>query len=102
MNRWVGCPSPLTLSPFACRAVASSRRRVPHGAREKYRGITFFTKRMSPSPHAEPATKKTYFLNPLCVFVPLWFKLPRRLLWFNGGGLLAGEYSVQPSGCCIL
>src|SRR5688572_13729312 len=30
-----GSPSPLTLSPLACRAVASARRRVPHGAREK-------------------------------------------------------------------
>src|SRR5687767_6518060 len=53
--------SPLTLSPFACRAVASlprrsvlakagARRRVPHGAREK---STFcFTKSMAPSPRA--------------------------------------------------
>src|SRR5687768_4677622 len=45
----MGCPSPLTLSPF-----------VPHGAREKYRRITFLSpKRMAPSPHDEPAFAKT-------------------------------------------
>src|SRR5688572_14200157 len=51
-GRMIGTMNPINempLSPLACRAVASSRRRVPHGAREK---ITFcFTKSMAPSPH---------------------------------------------------